>query len=252
MSEGLTESVATESGTLNCRRQTGGNRVHRVGYTPMPWAWTPWEFAENGRFTGRWDDPDGNWRTVYSGDTVLACLLEVLAFARHDPRTSDGLDQIDEDPRDAAEYPTTVASGELPQNWCTPRMRTTATIEGCYVAPGDAESLPTLRERFLTTALRLGLDDVDAAAVRDSRPRELTQAMAAWFYELTAENGEPVAGVHFQSRHGDGLGLWAIFERPGDEPVSARVHVLAREPLSPRDAELAEAMRIHRLTWQTE
>jgi hypothetical protein len=27
--------------------------VYRVGYAPDPFAWTPWQYAEAGRFTGR-------------------------------------------------------------------------------------------------------------------------------------------------------------------------------------------------------
>src|SRR6516165_1425811 len=37
--------------------------IHRVGYRPDPWAWTPWEYAgADGCFHGRWDDPNGTWR----------------------------------------------------------------------------------------------------------------------------------------------------------------------------------------------
>lgn len=31
------------------------------------------------RFTGRWDDPDGIWRTLYVGASRLVCCLEMLA-----------------------------------------------------------------------------------------------------------------------------------------------------------------------------
>ena len=53
-------SVVTDPGT-----------VWRVGYRPDPWTWTPWQYAANGRFNGRWDDPDGNYRTLYTGKTLL-------------------------------------------------------------------------------------------------------------------------------------------------------------------------------------
>ena len=48
--------------------------VSRVGYKPEPWAWVGWEWATDGRFHGRWDDFDGNFRTIYAGSTLLACL----------------------------------------------------------------------------------------------------------------------------------------------------------------------------------
>ena len=60
--------------------------VWRVGFRPDPWAWTPWQYAsDDGRFPGRWDDPDGSFRTVYAGRDLLACLLEVLARFPPDP-----------------------------------------------------------------------------------------------------------------------------------------------------------------------
>src|SRR5664279_1996153 len=58
--------IATASGDLACDA-AAGRVVWRVGYVPEPWAWTPWQYATDGRFTGRWDDPDGVWRTLYVG-----------------------------------------------------------------------------------------------------------------------------------------------------------------------------------------
>lgn len=82
----LRHGSRTSPDRLPCRPHLGGELIHRVGYAPNPWAWTPWQYAEDGRFNGRWDDPDGNWRTLYVGASRLACYLEVLAFARADPR----------------------------------------------------------------------------------------------------------------------------------------------------------------------
>ena len=48
--------------------------VSRVGYKPEPWAWVGWEWATAGRFHGRWDHFDGNFRTIYAGSPLLACL----------------------------------------------------------------------------------------------------------------------------------------------------------------------------------
>lgn len=90
--------IATASGALACD-DAAGHVVWRVGYVPEPWAWTPWQYATDGRFTGRWDDPDGVWRTLYVADTRLACYLEVLAAFRADSELADQLRHIDEDPR---------------------------------------------------------------------------------------------------------------------------------------------------------
>jgi hypothetical protein len=242
-----TALVPTDAGDLLCQ-DAAGRHVHRVGFEPEPWAWTPWQYAENGRFSGRWDDPDGVWRSVYVGESRLACYLEVLAFARADPQLQDDLSGIDESPEDGTAHPS-LPGGVLPDSWRWPRRIGEARLAGWHAVPGDKESLPTLRARFLALAIKLRLPDVDAAAIRLAEPRGLTQAIAAWLYDQTASDGVPLAGVQFSSRHGEALTLWAVFERPGDDELSA----LLREPQSAsideEDPELREAMRIHRLQW---
>ena len=99
--------IQTPAGTLRCR-QISNAMVYRVGYPPDPWTWTPWEYADSGRFDGRWDDPDGIWRTLYVGSSLLACYLEVLARFRADPAVVNELAAIEDD----EEYPT-VAAGTL-------------------------------------------------------------------------------------------------------------------------------------------
>ncbi|GAA4475323.1 hypothetical protein GCM10023094_12580 [Rhodococcus olei] len=244
---GQSQSIDTSAGPLHCTH-LGGELIHRVGYAPNPWAWTPWQYAEDGRFNGRWDDPDGNWRTLYVGASRLACYLEVLAFARADPRLALALADIDEDPDDAAAHPT-ASAGALPKSWCEPRAVATGAVTGWYALPGHHESLPTLRSRFLSLALHHGLADVDAAAVRDSRPRALTQAISGWLYLQQTPDGDDVAGVQFQSRHGDGLDLWAVYERPLDPAISPRLTPMRTDPVRRDDPDLVEAMRIHRLQW---
>jgi hypothetical protein len=85
-------SIPTDSGDIRCA--SGAERqVWRVGYAPQPWSWTPWQFAEDGRFNGRWDDPNGVWRSRYVGDSPLTCYLEVLARFRFDPSLQSELAQ---------------------------------------------------------------------------------------------------------------------------------------------------------------
>jgi len=50
--------------------------------------------------------------------------------------------------------------------------------------------------------------DLDTAAIRNGRPRALTQAISQWVNTFSDPDGEPVAGIEFESRHGDGLVLW--------------------------------------------
>lgn len=228
--------VTTAAGDLLCE-DAGGQPVHRVGFEPEPWSWTPWQYAAHGRFSGRWDDPDGIWRSIYLGESRLACFLEVLAFARPDPQLQDELSDVDEADEDAVAYPT-LTGGLLPESWRSPRRVGTALLTGWYAVPGAKESLPTLRARFLALAIALRLPDVDAGVIRLAEPREFTQAVAAWLYDQTAPHGAPLAGVQFISRHGDDLTLWAVLERPGDEEVSALLQEPQSEPVDQDDHEL--------------
>jgi len=58
-----------------------------------------------------------------------------------------------------------------------------------------------------------------------------------------------VDGVQFESRHGDGLTLWAIFERDDDTAVSAHITDIQTVALNRTDPTFAEAFRLHNLTW---
>lgn len=173
------------SGALHTVRRRHA-AVHRVGYRPDPWNWTPWEYAgTDGRFHGRWDDPNGTWRTLYAGLSPLACYLEVLAVFRADPVVAEELDAIIDNADCDTCYPA-AAAGSVPRSWCAPRLLASGRLAGIFAVPGHPESPPTLRARFLNEAKAFGLADLDAAAIRDSRPRALTQAISAWIYTLSS------------------------------------------------------------------
>lgn len=238
---------ATDHGPVKCEH-ADRVEVHHVGYAPEPWNWADWEFARSGRFQGRWDDPDGHWRAKYVGAHPLACYLEVLAPFRPDPELQAAMQAIESD--DEQDDHSTVEPGTLDLRWCDNRMLCTARLTGDFALPGDCETLPTLREKFLTVSRELGVVDVDAAAVRLGTPRALTQSIAAWFYGIVGPAGERIHGVQYESRHGDHLVLWSIFERgEGNSPpeISDR---LPPQAVHPEDASLAEAMRIHRISWR--
>ncbi len=200
------------------------------------WAWTPWQYATDGRFSGRWDDPDGLWRSRYVGGSRLACYVEVLAVFRPDPVLSLELDNIDEQPEDAAEHPT-LGLGLLPRAWLEPRRLGTATLHGWYAVPGASQSLPTLRARFLALARSLGLPDLDGAAIRLAEPRRLTQHLTGWLYQQTGPDGTPLTGVQFASRHGRrtrAVGGVRTRRRHHQLRPAARQHQRSARPARPR------------------
>jgi hypothetical protein len=177
---------------------------------------------------------------------LQACLLEVLAGVRRDARLALELDEIVEDDEDAVVYPT-VAPGQVPREWLDARAATSADLAGNYCAVTNSKSVAVLYPHFIGIALGLGLADFDAAALKDARPRELTQAIAAWIYENT-----DLDGVTFASRHGDDLRLWAIFERPGDGFVSPRLRHSRSEELHHESDAIKNAFQMLGLSWQKE
>jgi hypothetical protein len=156
----------------------------------------------------------------------------VLACFRPDGTMLEALDDIAEDEEDAALHPTAI-SGHVPYSWLEPRTAAAAQLTGSFCAVTTAVSIAALRPTFISQALRLGLGDFDASALKDGRPRILTQSGATHLYATT-----DVDGVTFTSRHGDDLELWAIFERPGDPPTSPRLGLLGTHPLSPENPDL--------------
>lgn len=222
---------------------TATSRVYRVGFPPDPWAWPNWRWSSNGRFSGRWDDPNGNFRTVYAGSTLLACLLEVLASFRKDARLAAEMDDINEETEDHVLHPT-ATPGEIPRAWLDARRVTSARLDGRFFEVSDSMSLAHLYPQFIGRALQLGLEDFDAAAIKDSRARPLTQAVASWVFEAT-----DLDGIVFASRHGDELRLWAIFERSPETDVSPLLLEIREEDVHHHSNDIQQAFELLGLRW---
>lgn len=223
-------------------------RVWRVGWEPDPWAWIDWKWAsDDGRFDGRWDDERARFRTVYAGESLLGCYLEVLAKHRPDVPMSDALAEIVEDPSDLAEYPVRAA-GVLGYSWLEGRMVGEAELSGVFCRVTAASSIARLRPIFLPMARSLGAADFDAAVLKDSAPRHLTRSVASWIYEHAHPGTGPIDGIEFRSRHGDELTMWALFERD-QQPVSPQLSSRSTRYVVDDEPELAHAMALFGITW---
>ena len=221
--------------------------VWRVGFRPEPWAWSDWKHAtDEGRFNGRWDDINGQFRTVYAGQSLFACLIEVLAKYRRDTHLADTLKDIVEDPADAIEFPARVPAA-VSYRWLEDRCASSATLQGIFCITTAAGTIAALWPRFVDTAHRYGASDFDAAALKDSGPRDLTRTIATWLYQ----QAEPaVDGIEFASRHGDDLKLWVVFERPSaDSDTSPLLTKVTSMDLSPETPDLVAAFAALGLTW---
>lgn len=215
-------------------------RVYRVARRPDPWMFTPWRYAP---FGGRWDDPDGQYRVLYVGASRYACFLEALAGFRPDPRIVALYGALATSDADGAFE--TVPMGQVPAEWLDRRLVGTANTSGRVVAVGSAEVLAWLRPRVAGLLIAHRIADLDGAAIR-SADRSLTQALSRWLYMLRDPDGV-LDGVEFESRHGNRLVLWGLFERDTDGETSRLLTNRSAKPISHSDRDLVRALQVHRL-----
>ena len=225
--------------------------VWRVGFEPDMWAWTPWQYAtDSGLFDGRWDDQLGEFRTLYTSDRLLGCLLELLAKFRPSTKVSVALDQVIDDDGTGQQYPD-GPDGGLGHGWLEHRLYGQAEQDGKYCFITHSSSLAALLDRYPFGRHGLTPADIDAALLKDGRNRTLTRSIARWIYDLRDGKGtELVDGIEFRSRYGDELKVWAVFERSRDGASSLHLHPRMHALSIPDDLpELIEAFRIHELAW---
>lgn len=187
----------------------------------------------------------GRYRTVYAGESLFACLVELLAPFRPDSEIVDAMSQISADPDDVADHPTVMAGTVDVDDWVRNRIAGSARLRVHFCVVTAAGTIASLRPRFHATAVSVyGLHDFDAAALKDARPRELTQAVSQFLWGSRTTDGEDFCdGIEFLSRHGDDLVLWALFERSEDGQVSPHLSALEPHELSRESPEVVEAFR---------
>jgi RES domain len=190
--------------------------VHRLARRPDVWSWPDWAYAGNdGTFGNRWDDPRGEYRVLYASTERVGAFVETLARFRPDPALVAALDAIDDEEE--------LAPGVVPAEWLNDRAVGEATLLGEFARVGATRSLVYLRGRLA--------QDLDAAAIRQHVPRRTTQAIGRVVFDCGG-----FAGVQYESRLGDDIHNWAVFE-PADVSGSS-------EPLAEDDPDLALALAL--------
>lgn len=214
--------------------------VHRLGRHPDAWAWPAWSHAgPDGTFGNRFDDPRCAYRVLYASTQRIGTFLETLARFRPDPAIL--AEEIAPDALDA-EFETSAPGVLAIERWLAVRAIGTGRLEGRFCAIGHSESLARLRTVLAGRLVHFGLEDLDASTIRSHAPRTLTLEISRHVYEQ--ESGEapvPFAGLRYESRVGDELENWAIFEP--NEPTG-----IETQTIEPDDPDLLAAVARFGLT----
>lgn len=203
--------------------------IYRVGRWPDPWLPPDWAHAHlDGTFGNRFDDPQAYYRVIYTSSQRLGCFLETLARFRPDLTLLADLAEIE-----GEDDFTPLAT--VPASWLVARLIGTANIDGEYAdiyAPGW---IALLRRELASTAVALGLSEIDAATLQAGRPRQLTQEASLIVFRHGLD------GIFYRSRYGHSIENWAIFE-----PFPLRN--TSSTAIDANDHDLQSALRIHGLT----
>jgi hypothetical protein len=202
--------------------------LYRVARTPDPWAPPDWAFAADGEPVNRYDDPERYYRVLYAGTSRYACFVETLACFRLNIQLYADLNAIEGED----DY---LPLGSVPATWSRTRCVGRANVGGIFADVLHSGWIAHLRVRLAGTCVRLGLPDLDAAALRMSAPRTFTQAVSRLIYDAAR-----YAGIRYVSKFGDDLENWAIFE-----PFSLQVYEGAT--IASDDADLLRALDLHKL-----
>lgn len=157
--------------------RSGTETVWRVGFEPDPWSWAPWSYAtDSGLFDGRWDDQRGNFRTLYTSESLLACFLEVLAKLRLDRVLEAELDAIDDPDGEFDLFPD--ASGTIGYDWCAGRRWGRGRQTGRYCFVTHSRSVAAVAAARVLDRLGIPPREVDTALLKSSDRRVVTRTVA--------------------------------------------------------------------------
>lgn len=228
--------------------------VWRVGFRPYPWAWTPWEYAPKPHlFTGRWDDPEGQFRNLYSASELFGAFLEVLAHFSPDIGLGVELDLFEDEDGSAAAHPT--AYGIVGYEWLENRVWTRGTLLGGYLDVTHSSVVGQLRRVGVFSRHGIRGAETGTDLLKSPHQRALTADVANqiyyWAEASAAPGGARLAGIAYRSRHGDDLRLWATFENP-DEGLNPSPWITPNEhdTIAPDHPDLERAFRALGLRWE--
>jgi RES domain-containing protein len=203
--------------------------IHRIGRWPDPWLPPDWAHAHSdGTFGNRFDDPQAYYRVIYTSSQRLGCFLETLARFRPDLTLLAEFAEIEGED-------DFTPLGTVPVSWLAGRLIGAAETQGEYADIYAAAWISLLRRELASTAVALGLSEIDASTLQAGRPRQLTQEASLIVFRHGLD------GICYRSRYGHSIENWAIFE-PFPLRDTSSAAILADDP------DLYSALQLHGLT----
>jgi len=216
--------------------------IWRVGRSERPWEFTDWMWSTNGRFYGRFDDPQGLYRVVYAATDRVGAFLEALRDFRLSESFASELDEYG--PADAIE------PGVVPRSWLSDRWIASAVLKGRFADIHHSEWVGYLHRTLGPRFAQWHISELDGGSLRSTTNEDITRTVSRLIYEAT-EGGQPLfAGIGYESRFGSDLRCWAVFEHPevAERPWTG----MDAAPIDAEDADLSEACRIHGIRLEAE
>jgi len=241
-----TPLAASSRLSLADRFTTSGppRKLYRVARTADATAFAPWKYANADHvFSGRWDDPQGTFRSLYSGDSAEGAYIESLQDFRRSTQLIAALQKIEQNDPDFERMDPPApgtGSGIVPAAWFEGRFLGEFTVDGGrYVDILAVESIELVRIRLAQRSLELGLSNVSAGTLLGEQ-RAFTQALARAVYD----DPGGYAGIHAPSSLGLPGSNYALFESgPSSEIARAPAQLLYVAPVGPEDPALQRAVK---------
>lgn len=188
--------------------------VWRVGWASAPLnppAPKPIDLASSDA-GNRFDSITGQFRTLYFGTTRRACLAETLAWRRPKPSLVELIKNDDE-------WQQWMQPATVEQAWRHGRLLVAVELEGDFLDIHHSRSVAWIERVFGSVLATLGYSNANVSTLMEDN-RTVSRHLAEFLHNARDKDGVPVfAGIRYNSKLGNDLENWALFDRGYDGAV---------------------------------
>lgn len=161
----------------------------------------------------RWDDPDGEFATLYCSTTPEGAFAETIARYRNRPGLLDRIDRFLTGQPDS-DYDFPLSPGRVPDEYFTNRVLGHVTVDPAvrFVDVDHPHTHSAATAALEPLLAKHGLQSVDRGVMYHP-DRRLTRPIARYYWQL-ARSGDhhDWAGLRYMSRLGPDWECWAVWE----------------------------------------